>query len=113
MLGRNKYVDKEYDLSDKLKRENEKLQRELGTVRKMLDRYAVAEKKGLIDEEIITPGKKRHKEDELKELWKCYDCGIGFLRLKGPYANRYWRTCDHCGKRTKTQLWNKEVGGLR
>jgi ribosomal protein L37AE/L43A len=102
---------KEYDLIDRLKHENQKLKRELKTARKMLDRYLVAEEKGLIEEGVIVPSQKREKEAELVEQWTCYECGKGVLRLI-RIGNRYFRKCSHCDKHTKSQLWDPSVKGV-
>lgn len=101
---------KEHSLLNRRKYENRKLKRELKKVRKRLDRYLIAEDKGLIDENIIVPGKKRQKEKELREYWACYTKGCkGVLELKRLGENRYFRVCTHCGKHTKTQPWNDSV----
>jgi hypothetical protein len=106
-----KYTDKELDLLDKLKHENEKLKRELKTTRKQLDRYAVAEEKGLIEKGVVTMGQKRRDEKALVEKWRCYDCNQGILKLV-ILGNRYLRICDVCGKRTKSQVWHDKVEGI-
>lgn len=108
----NRNYDKELELVDKLKHENKKLKREIKAVRKMLDRYLVAEDKGLIDEGIITPGKKRQKEKEIKEHWKCHDCENGYLFII-QVGNRYFRKCNGCGKHTRSQIWDDKVEGLK
>ena len=108
--------DKEFDLENRLKHENKKLKRELKAARKLLDRYRMAEEKGLIDEGAIVPSKKRNKEKELQEQWACFTCGQGVLRLKriltGTPQERYYRLCDGCGKQTKVQLWHEGVEGI-
>ena len=101
-MSRN--YDKELALVDKLKHQNKKLKRELKVARKMLDRYNVAEEKGLIDEDVIVPGKKRNKEQELKDLWRCYECEVGVLK-RINIGNSYFRICDKCGKHTKPQVF--------
>lgn len=110
-MGKGYKRDQEFDILDRLKHENKKLKRELKTARKMLDRYLVAEDKGLIDEDVIVPSKKRDKERELKEQWKCYSCENGYLRLI-RIGNRYLRKCDSCGKNTRSQVWDDTVKGL-
>ena len=109
-LGK-KYTDKEYDTIDRLKHENRKLKRALKQTRKLLDRYCVAEDKGLIDGDVIVPSKKRQKEKELQEKWKCYECEHGVLELI-IIGNRYFRKCNQCGKNTKTQVWDESVEGV-
>lgn len=106
----DKKSEKEFEFIEKLKQENKKLKRDLKVARKLLDRYHVAEEKGLIEEDIITPSKKRQKEKELLEQWQCYTCGKGVLRLI-RIGNRYFRKCDKCGKNTKSQLWDPSVKG--
>jgi hypothetical protein len=79
----------------------------------MLDRYQVAEEKGLIsDDGVIMQSKKRIEENDLVEKWQCYDCTDGILRLV-IFGNRYVRICDCCGKRTKSQIWDENVKGVQ
>lgn len=110
-MGKKKRCDRELDMLDKLKSENRKLKRALKSTRKMLDRYEVAEQKGLIENDTIIPSKKRNKEKELKEKWRCYDCERGVLELI-IIGNRYFRKCNNCGKRTKSQIWDESVEGV-
>lgn len=105
-------ASREHDQLERLKNENRKLKRELKTARKLLDRYCVAEEKGLIEEDVILPSKKRLKEDELLKRWECYECHEGVLELI-IIGNRYFRKCNHCGKNTKTQIWDETVEGVR
>lgn len=104
--------DQDYDLTDKLKRENKKLKREIKQLRKLLDRFEVSEEKGLIEEGVILPSKKRQKEQELKKRWTCHQCSKGILRLI-IVGNRYFRKCDNCDKHTKSQIWDDSVEGIR
>ena len=110
-MSKNLRTNREFDLLEKLKKENKHLKRELKRARKMLDRYDVAEQKGLINEDIIVPSKKRQKEKELLEKWRCYECENGILRLI-IIGNRYLRKCDQCGKNTKSQIWDSSVKGI-
>lgn len=108
-----KKLDKDLDLIDKLKQQVEQLKRELKSTRKLLDRYQVAEQKGLIDDNgLILRSKKRIQQDEEelenKNRWKCYDCKRGFLEIV-IFGNRYFRLCNECGKRTKSQIWDESV----
>jgi hypothetical protein len=112
-MGNNFKTDKEHDLLTRMKYENKHLKKQLKAARKLLDRYQVAEKLNLFDGEKILPSKKRIKEKELYEQWVCFNCQTGILRLKGPIANRYWRLCDNCGKRTKAQPWGDDIKGVR
>ena len=111
-MGKTYKRDQDFDIIDKLKHENAKLKRDLKQVRKLLDRYSIAEEKGLIDENAIAPSKKRQKERELKEKWQCYTCESGVLRIV-MIGNRYFRKCDHCGKNTKSQVWDTSVKGVK
>ena len=110
--GRGFKTDKEYDYIDKLKHENKKLKRELKAARKLLDRYQVAEQCGLFDGEKILPSKKRQKEKNMYEQWKCHDCGKGTLKLIfiGPF---YFRRCDICNKTTKRKKIHNELLGIK
>lgn len=110
-MGKGFRSDKEYDLLDKLKYENQKLKRELKAARKLLDRYQVAEQCGLFDGEKILPSKKRVKEANIYEQWKCHDCGEGTMCLI-LLGNYYLRKCDRCDKRTQKQTIHKELLGI-
>ena len=110
-MPKYKKGDKEFELVDKLKHENKRLKRALKISRKMLDRYLVAEEKGLIEESIIVPSRKRNREQELLEQWACHDCENGYLVLI-RMGNRYFRKCNGCGKHTKSQVWDSSVTGL-
>jgi hypothetical protein len=104
--------NQEYELVDRLKHENARLKRELKRARKALDRYAVAEEKGLIDQGVVVPSKKRQLEKEMKERWACHSCETGILRLI-ILGNRYFRKCDNCAKHTKSQIWDSSVTGIK
>ena len=110
-MGKSKYTDREFDQIDKQKKQIKHLKRDLKRARKNLDRYAVAEEKGLIDEGVIIPGKKRQKAIELIEQWKCYECKHGVLKLI-RIGNRYFRKCTNCDKHTKSQIWDTSVKGV-
>ena len=111
MARKGTYTDKEMDTLDRFKHENKKLKRELKTVRKIRDRYAVAEEKGLIEENEIIPSAKRTKEKDIKAAWSCYKCNEGTLRLV-IIGNRYFRKCDGCGKNTKSQQIHDNIKGV-
>jgi hypothetical protein len=104
--------DREGDQLDKLKHENRRLKRELKAVRKMLDRYCVAEQKGLIEKNVIQKSRKREKKEELVERWKCYSCEDGVLELI-IIGNRYFINGTNCTKHTKTQVFDDSVEGIR
>lgn len=110
-MGKGIKTDKEFNIADRLKHENRKLKRSLKAARKLLDRYAIAEEKGLIDEGAIVPSKKRQKEQELTEQWTCYKCEIGVLKIT-KFGNRYFRKCTNCDRHTKSQVWDPSVEGI-
>lgn len=111
-MGKKFKNDKEFDFIDRLKHENKKLKQQLKSLRKMLDRYEMAEQKGLLQADgIIIPSQKREREEVLSERWACYRCEKGVLHLV-TLGNRYYRQCSNCSHHTKSQPWNSNVEGI-
>lgn len=107
----------------RLKGENDKLKRQISSLRKQiarldLDRYEVI--KDLIEEHSTQDNAEQGKEilESLKKTWACHDCETGYLEMF--VYNRggetwYYRICSNapnCGKRTKSQLYSLQVKGL-
>ena len=96
--------DKEYDEVQQLKHENKKLKRQNARLRKLLDRIDLNRLDELKEEEEVAK--------ERDEVWRCFDCGKGTLRMKTIELRdgmRYYRECDVCEKRTKMQRLTKDV----
>lgn len=119
-MKRRKYSDSEQDDLQRLKRENDKLKRQISALRKQLARIDINRYENLQDlihkydkqeaEEILA---KEQKSNE--EKWKCYHCQDGVLRLKiyqrldGIFYNR---KCDQCPNKTKLKKWNDDIEGV-
>lgn len=121
-MGRSKSrnYDRETDKLDKLKFENEKLKRQIKSLRKQLakvdiDRYQSL--KELLEEQEAEDStldvKSRH--DDLKKKWECHSCKEDYLRLvvvprlDGMF---YFRRCP-CGHKTKLKKFIDGVEGLK
>ena len=103
--------DKEQTEIQKLKTENQSLKKKLSTLRKQLSRIDVdryQELRRFVDQE----AEEQHAEEraeiekQVGKLWKCHDCIEGTLRmvmLERRDGVFYYRKCDACPKRTKTQ----------
>lgn len=119
-MKRRNYNHKEQDELQKLKRENDKLKKQVSSLRKQLARIDIDRYENLQD--LIHKYDKENAEEMMvqqqkakEEKWKCFECGTGILRLK--LIERldgmiYYRACDCCSNRTKTQRWNKTVEGV-
>lgn len=119
-MKRRNYNHKEQDELQKLKRENDRLKKQVSSLRKQIARIDIDRYENLQD--LIHKFDKTEaadiiaKQQQAKEQkWKCFECGTGILRLKliqrldGIF---YYRACDCCGNRTKTQKWDKSVEGI-
>jgi hypothetical protein len=119
-MKRRRYNHKEQDDLQRLKRENDRLKKQVSSLRKQLARVDIDRYENLQDlihkydkEEAAEIIAKEHKAKEQK--WKCYECPEGILRLKvferqdGIF---YMRKCDKCVNRTKLKRWSKEVEGI-
>lgn len=121
MARRNKYVDKELDELQKLKYENQKLKRQISSLRKQLARIDIDRYENLKDllykhanedlEERIEEEKKK-----IKQQWECHICRQGFMKIH-TISRRdglfYYRKCTNCDNRTKTKPYNEKVKGIK
>lgn len=105
---------------EKLKEENKKLKRQISSLRKQIDRLDLDSERFNQLRDLANlqyEEEKRIKKDKkLKELWRCFDCGEGFLKLvivpKRDGAS-YFRKCNNCSKRTKLKKYDDTVEGLK
>jgi regulator of replication initiation timing len=119
-VGKNRRGSKEYSKEQELVYENRKLRREIGHLRKQLarvdlDRYThvkdIIEKSYRMEEEL--EGQKILQR--LRAEWKCHECERGFLQIvtyNRPDATFYYRLCNVCAHRTKSQRYNPGVPGI-
>lgn len=109
--------DKEYTRLQQALHENARLKREISSLRKQLarldlDRHGYV--KDIIDEHFAreeqeeTTGKMLER---LKNEWKCRECHDGYLEIS-LYSKLgeawYFRQCNNCPHRTKSQKYNPE-----
>jgi hypothetical protein len=120
-LGKLRRSDKEFTKEQRLSKENKQLKRELTALRKQvarmdLDQYSTV--RDVIDDHDME-NKAELTEDfleSLKQQWKCHECPSGFLeivifsKLGNPW---YFRSCNSCSKRTKSQRYDStQVKGI-
>lgn len=106
------YIKKLEQENKDLKRENEKLRKELAIVN-----FFEASSDRLEYLELKRSEKEEEKEFlQLKEKWLCTDCGRGSLHVHVfNYPNntkKYYRACPHCNKRTQMKDFHNKVYGL-
>lgn len=112
--------DKEYDLLQRLKKENEKLKRQVSALRKQIARVDLDEYNNVKEllEKHYEEDKQEEREDlleKIKEEWKCRQCPDGYLEIvlytkqNDPW---YFRKCNCCANRTKAQKYNPNVKGV-
>ncbi len=119
-MSKNTRAEKEYTREQKLVNENKQLKRELAKLRKMLaridlDRYSTI--KDMLQEHEMKDklDKTEPLLSSLKEEWKCHDCLEGYLEIvifSKVGDLWYFRACNSCQKRTKSQKYTPEVRGL-
>lgn len=117
-MKRQKY-DKEYDLLDRMKHENQKLKKENARLRKELSKFNISHfehLKDLVDQqtaEELNPKLKSNRQKE-KEKWNCFQCQEGTLKIiiinrkDGPH---YFRKCNNCTHKTKMKKYTNDVEG--
>lgn len=119
-MGKSRRGHKEYSREQQLLFENRKLRREIGHLRKQLarvdlDRFShvkdIIEKSYQMEEEL--DGRKILQR--LKEVWRCHECERGYLEIvlyNRPDATFYYRLCNQCSHRTKSQKYSPDVPGI-
>lgn len=115
MRRRSRNMDKELDLLQRLKNENQKLKKEVTRLRKEMDRlnnrYSDLEE-AVSDqyEEVVKP--------DPKKQWECHVCKEDYLRLiilNRPDGVYYFRKCGSltCKNKTRLKKYHDKVEGLR
>lgn len=120
-MGKTKRGEKERSRERQLAHENQKLRREISSLRKQLARIDLDRHdyvKNIVEEHYA----KEEVEDNthkmlesMKNHWKCHMCKSGHLeinlytRLDGVF---YYRKCNECDNRTKSQQYNESVTGI-
>jgi len=121
-VGKSKMSGHDIEIFEHLKRENRELKRQLKGLRKSLDRLDYEHLNELIESHENSEAKLNEKieytskRERNETNWSCFDCQKGILRLiiiQKPNESIYFRRCDHCGKRTKTQHYTDKVEGVK
>jgi len=118
-VGKSKYSDKEYTKEQRLVHENQQLKKKIAHLRKLLARVDLdrADLKEAIEDsskqEYVKEGESIM--DRLKQEWKCKQCPDGYLEI--TLFNKindtwYYRRCNSCSNRTKTQKYSSDVKGI-
>lgn len=119
-MGKSKRSDKEFSKFQELAKENQGLKRQIAALHKQLsrldlDRYSQV--KDIIQEHYHKENKEDGKNllERLKEEWKCNNCHSGFLEIvifAKINEDWYFRKCNNCTKRTKSQKYSSNVKGI-
>lgn len=123
-MGKNRKpntYDKEYSENQRLRRENDRLKKNIASLRKQiqrldLDRYANIS-------ELIAKQDREEQADidanaleSLKKKWRCKDCGKGHLEIitfNKLNEEWYYRQCTSCANRTRAQRMHDKVSGIK
>lgn len=119
-MSKGRRGDKERSREQELKFENRKLRREVSSLRKQLarldlDRYSQV--RDIVQEHYADEEVELNTQDmleSLKNTWKCHECSDGHLeiniysKLGEPW---YFRQCNNCTNRTKSQPHTPNVKG--
>jgi hypothetical protein len=120
-LGKARRGDKERSREQELKYENQKLRREVSSLRKQLaridlDRYSHV--RDMVEEHLAQEEEVTSTEDMLKSMkneWKCHECNQGHLEIflyTKIGETWYFRQCNACPNRTKSQIYTPSVKGI-
>lgn len=121
---RRNYSQKELDQLQTLKRENDKLKKQVSSLRKQLaridlDRYThikdLVDKQLAEDAELTVTETSQQMLDRMRVEWSCETCKDGYLEIN-IYTRFdelwYYRECNCCEKRTVSQKYHKDVKGI-
>lgn len=121
MARKNRTYDKEFDVLQKYKHENQALKRENARLKKELDRIDISKYEHLAElvaqqsfEDIQV--EKKSKKQKLLDKWECYECKEGHMRihiLQRPDGLFYYRKCSICRNKTKLQKYDESVEGIK
>jgi HPt (histidine-containing phosphotransfer) domain-containing protein len=114
------HSDKELSQLQLIKKENEKLKRQILQLRKQLARTDLDKYSNLKDtiEKHCQEDKAQEGQElleRLKQEWKCRDCENGYLEiiLYNKLNNTwYFRKCNECSNRTAAQKYTSDVKGI-
>jgi hypothetical protein len=112
---------KELDQLQKIKKENDKLKRQIASLRKELarvdlDRYTNL--KQTIEQHYQEDSRQEGLDilEKVKKEWACKEPGCsGYLEIflfNKINATHYYRKCNCCSNRTKSQKYTPEVKGI-
>lgn len=123
-MGKTRRGSKEITREQKLIKENRQLKRELSHLRKQISRLDLEgleaaksmvfeqEEKDRFNENV---GDAASSSEQLKKIWKCNKCDIGYLEItlysKCGLTN-YYRKCNNCDHRTKGKRYDETVRGI-
>jgi hypothetical protein len=106
--------EKELTQLQSVRRENEKLKKEVASLRKQLARLDL-DRHSYVREIVEEHLSQEHEEttttqmlSSMKNEWQCHDCGTGFLEIhlyNRPDGTFYYRMCNNCKKRTTGQKY--------
>lgn len=112
-MGKSRRYDRELELIDRLKRENEKLKRENVKIRRQVERLNLSHDRYRTLRELVhKQTQEERKAAQTKRDWTCFECGKGIMRLQllprrdGTF---YLRRCTLCSHSTKIQIHNDKV----
>lgn len=115
-MGKTRRGDKERSREQELKYENQKLRREVSSLRKQLarldlDRHVYVRE--IVEEHLAMEEVEESTEAMLKSLkntWKCNNCHEGHLEIQlynKMSETWYYRSCSNdCGHRTKSKIYD-------
>lgn len=120
-MGKTRRGDKERSNEQRLKYENNKLKREVSSLRKQLarldlDRHSYVN--DIVQEHLANESEEFSTQDMLdsmKNTWKCRICNEGHLEINlyGKMGDTwYYRKCSNCDHRTKSQIYTPSVKGI-
>lgn len=118
---RRSHKDADITQIQRLQKENEKLKRRISALQKQLARIDLDSHnnvKELVDkfEQEDYKEEKHSTQKALEEKWKCHKCDEGVLKLiliQRKDKLVYFRKCDSCDNRTKTQEYTEKVDGIK
>lgn len=120
-MGKARRSDKEYSREQKLAHENQALKRHVSSLRKQLARLDLDRYSQLKETIEQYYQEDRHQEgqdilDKARQEWACREANcLGFLeiivftKMGEPW---YYRACNCCFHRTKSQKHTKDVKGI-
>lgn len=121
MSRRNRRPTNDNELKEtrRLKLENQKLRKEVSSLRKQLSRIDLDRhhniKEILEEEQQNTSNSSKNNLDELKHRWECHTCHNDYLRL--TIVRRidgifYFRRCPACLYKTRLKKFTNDIEGI-